>query len=152
MKSALNEKCFHGFGSIFGRIWVHILGGKCICFRKHKYSQPLLQKVLSKTKSASKIRRRQKVLSNIARLQGSFRKNEKCFKFTKGTGGPGEKFFQKQKVLQKIRRIQKILSNMKAYRGSFRKNEKFFKFAKRTGGPGEKFFQKQEDCRKCFQI
>ena len=73
-KSAFND--FHGFGSNFCWIWVYILGVKCMCFRKHKYSQPFL---LKKRKVLSKIRRLQKVLSNMASLQGCFLKNEGFF-------------------------------------------------------------------------
>ena len=59
MKSALNEKCFHGFGSIFGRIWVHILGGNAYVFENtstiSRCCEKCFQKrkVLSKTKTKS---------------------------------------------------------------------------------------------------
>ena len=33
-----HEKFFRGFGSNFGWIWVYMLGVKCMCFRKHRYS------------------------------------------------------------------------------------------------------------------
>ena len=89
MKSALNEKCFHGFGSIFGRIWVHILGGNAYVFENtstiSRCCEKCFQKrkVLSKTKSAFKNKNKK------------FSKNEKFFKFTKCTRRSGEKFFQK---------------------------------------------------------
>ena len=74
-----------GFGSISQ-------GGNAYVFENTGTVSRCYKKCFQKQKVLQKIRRRQKVLSNIARLQGSFRKNEHFFKFTKGTGGPGEKF------------------------------------------------------------